>query len=95
MTYPNPEPIEPLNPTQREESQIHEYTLVDGINDIKELLKEQILLLKSLQKDPYPIGSLYWTTIAENPATYFGGIWVLERILTNTDSDHYLYRRIH
>ena len=91
MSYPNPEPIEPLNKIQ---DQIHEYTLVDGINDIKELLKEQILLLKSLQKDPYPIGSLYWTTNAENPSTYFGGRWQLDRIINTTDSEQYLFRRI-
>ena len=86
MTYPDPEPITT--------SQIHEYKVVDALNDVKELLKEQILLLKSLQKDPYPIGSLYLTSKATNPSTYFGGTWVLDRIINTTDSEHYLFHRI-
>ena len=61
---------------------------------IKDLLKEQILLLRSLQKDPYPIGSLYMTTKQDNPSTYFGGKWTLYKILDKKDGDDYIFKRI-
>ena len=101
MTYPNPEQILPPpmfdppcveNPINS--SQIHEYNILDALNDVKDLLKEQILLLRSLQKDPYPIGSLYMTTKQDNPSTYFGGKWTLYKILDKKDGDDYIFKRI-
>ena len=63
------------------------------IDLIKELMKELIVTLRSLRKDPYPVGSLYWTTKTDNPTKYFGGTWICLQTLMKDSYMLYIYIR--
>ena len=66
------------------------------IDLIKELMKELIATLRSLRKDPYPVGSLYWTTKTDNPTIHFGGKWVcIQSFMSKSGQTfEYTYQRI-